>query len=74
MAKLKDDPAVQALLTKAQERAAAAELKARKAYTKQILGLVKQITQASSELVEDRVTKRALKELAVDITDAVKGA
>ena len=72
MAKLKDDPQVQAILAKAMMRASVTEEKARKVQVKVTAGLVKDITARHAEEAEDKALKKALKNLGNDILAAVK--
>jgi len=74
MAKLKDDPQVQAILAKAIMRASVTEEKARKAQVKMTAGLVKDITSRHVEETEDKALKKALKNLGNDLLAAVKEA
>ena len=72
MAKLKDDPAVQALLDKALMKASASETKALKAQAKVASILIKDTTTRHLEEAADKATKKALKALGGDILAAVK--
>lgn len=74
MAKLKDDPAVQALIAKAVTAAAKEREKALKAKTKVAAVLVKDITSRHVDEADDKAVRRALKELGNDLLAAVKEA
>ena len=73
MAKLKDDPAVQALIAKALADATKAQDKAAKAQTKAVAATIKTVVSARAESIEDKVVRRALKDMGADLLAAVKG-
>jgi rRNA-processing protein FCF1 len=74
MAKLKDNPAVQALIAKALEKAAAKQAKALKAQAKLVANMTKATVVVHVDEVEDRAVKKALKGLGNDLLAAIKEA
>lgn len=72
MAKLKDDPQVQALIEKATVAAAKEQERALKVQTKVAVALVKDTTARHVEEAEDKEVKRALKAMGNDLLAAVK--
>jgi rRNA-processing protein FCF1 len=74
MAKLKDDPAVQALIAKALEKAAAEQAKALKAQVKLVANMTKATVVVHVDEAEDRAVKKALKGLGNDLLAAIKEA
>jgi hypothetical protein len=71
MAKLKDDPAVQALIAKALEKAAAEQAKAQ---VKLVANMTKATVVVHVDEAEDRAVKKALKGLGNDLLAAIKEA